>query len=353
MPYVRKLPSGRWQATVRLPSGKKTSRTDTLRRVVVDWARREEDRIARGQWRDPRANRMTVAERWEAWRPSRQLARQTLEMYDTRWKLQIKPHLADWPLLAITRTDVEQWSSDLLEAGCTTRANQQAMVVLSALLSAAVRDGLIPANPATGAVGPRSALKPPQWFTREEHALILAALAERPTDRALIDFDMHVGLRWGELAALRGDRVDFVRGRASVVDVLDGGQVREYPKTRKSRREVPIPPHCLVDMADLMEGRPKDALVFTSPDGSPLNGGNWIRRVWKQALLAAKVPYRTPHVMRHTAASWLVQSGVPLYDVQLLLGHESFATTQRYAHLAPESHSAVLGAWADLTQATG
>jgi site-specific recombinase XerD len=50
--------------------------------------------------------------------------------------------------------------------------------------------------------------------------------------------------------------------------------------------------------------------------------------------------------MRHTAASWLVQDGVPLYDVQALLGHESFATTQRYAHLAPDAHSRELESWA-------
>ena len=40
--------------------------------------------------------------------------------------------------------------------------------------------------------------------------------------------------------------------------------------------------------------------------------------------------------MRHTAASWLVQDGVPLYDVQALLGHEDYATTQRYTHVSIE-----------------
>ena len=43
---------------------------------------------------------------------------------------------------------------------------------------------------------------------------------------------------------------------------------------------------------------------------------------------------------------WLVQDGVPLYDVQALLGHEDYATTQRYAHLAPDAHSKVLESWA-------
>lgn len=53
-----------------------------------------------------------------------------------------------------------------------------------------------------------------------------------------------------------------------------------------------------------------------------------------------------PRVMRHTAASWLVQDGVPLYDVRALLGHESFETTRRYAHLAPEAHEKVITSWA-------
>lgn len=50
--------------------------------------------------------------------------------------------------------------------------------------------------------------------------------------------------------------------------------------------------------------------------------------------------------MRHTAASWLVIDGVPLYDVQALLGHESYRTTERYAHLAPDAHDKVVQSWA-------
>lgn len=49
--------------------------------------------------------------------------------------------------------------------------------------------------------------------------------------------------------------------------------------------------------------------------------------------------------MRHTASSWQVQDGLPLYDAQALPGHESFATTQRYAHLAPDAHGKVIESW--------
>ncbi|WP_081898631.1 tyrosine-type recombinase/integrase [Herbidospora cretacea] len=57
------------------------------------------------------------------------------------------------------------------------------------------------------------------------------------------------------------------------------------------------------------------------------------------------VPHYSPHDCRHTAASRLAQSGVPLYDIQALLGHSSYQTTQRYAHLVPGAHTAVESAW--------
>jgi integrase len=50
-------------------------------------------------------------------------------------------------------------------------------------------------------------------------------------------------------------------------------------------------------------------------------------RVWCPAIKAAGIRRFPPRIMRHTAASWLVQDGVPLYDVQALLGHEDYATT--------------------------
>ncbi|WP_323379895.1 site-specific integrase [Streptomyces alkaliphilus] len=56
------------------------------------------------------------------------------------------------------------------------------------------------------------------------------------------------------------------------------------------------------------------------------------------------VPRYPPHSMRRTCASWLVRKGVSLYEVQHLLGQENFQATQRYAHLQPEAHKAVLGA---------
>jgi site-specific recombinase XerD len=99
-------------------------------------------------------------------------------------------------------------------------------------------------------------------------------------------------------------------------------------------------------MSVLMAGRERDALVFAAAGGGPLGDVNFRNRVWYPAVEATDIRRFAPRIMRHTAASWLVMDGVPLYDVQALLGHESFATTQRYAHLAPDAHSRVMESWA-------
>ena len=75
----------------------------------------------------------------------------------------------------------------------------------------------------------------------------------------------------------------------------------------------------------------------------PLTGS--LPERWYPAVKAAAVRRFAPRIMRHTAASWLVQDGVPLYDVQALLGHEDYATTQRYAHLAPDPHDKMIESW--------
>ena len=156
---------------------------------------------------------------------------------------------------------------------------------------------------------------------------------------------MTIGLRPGEIYGLHDHRVDWLRGTLTVVDVMTRRGLRQWPKSKRSHRTVPVPPVTLEGMSALMIGRERGALVFTAPQGGPVTDEHFRNRVWYPAITAAGVRRFPPRIMRHTAASWLVQDGVPLYDVQALLGHEDYATTQPYADLAPDAHGKVIESW--------
>jgi integrase len=342
--HLRRLPSGRWQATIRAPDGRRVSRSDPLRRVVADWARDEEARIARGQWRDSRTARVTFEAWRDRWLAARVVAPETRRADESTLRLHVSPHWSGWLLPQISRLDVQAWVRRLQQEEVGAHAVRRAHNLLASMLGAAVLEGILAQSPCQRIALPPTPPKAPAWFTCEQ----VDALVEQLPRRHGIATELMVwtGLRWGEMAGLRVGDVDWLRQRVSVVGaVTQAGQWKEYPKTSKSRREVPAPGHVLDLLATLVEGRAGEALLFTTERGGrPWSGANW-RGVWDRAVAAAGVPAHSPHVCRHTAASWLVQDGVPLYDVQRLLGHESFATTQIYAHLAPDAHGVVESAW--------
>lgn len=363
MPSFRKLPSGRWQATVYHPSGRRITRTDPLKRVVADWARHAEAELARGVWRDPRAGRITFGTWYERWWSARVVERNTRRGDDSAMRNHVLPRWSDWPLASIGRMDVQAWIRDMDKRGVGRSAIRRSYNLFVKAVGDAVTEGLLAETPCRKIDLPKQPAKLPAWFTR---AQIDAIQNQLPHGYAvMVELMVFTGMRWGEAAGLHGDRVDWMRGRLHVNEVITPQGVKEYPKSSKSRREVPVPRHVLNAMSALMVGIDPSDLVFRTESkrpGRPLSDSNW-RKVWHAAIKEANeharaehrragrrgepdlVPAYPPHACRHTAASWLVQDGVPLYDVQALLGHESFATTQRYAHLAPDSHEAVMASW--------
>jgi len=372
MAYVRKLPSGRWQATVRHPSGKRVTKTDPLKRVVAEWARDEEARYARGDVRDPRAGRITVGEWYERWSAARGVDPVTAAKVASNWRTHCEAQWARWPMDAITRMEAQEWANvvrqkrrarhkgvdaDRHDDVPTLAADtvHQIVNVMSALYEAAVneRPPIVLANPFTDLQLPTVPPAPIDFYSHEEADALLAQLErhDQPQWAALVGLGMWVGLRPGEIFGLHGDRVNWLRHDVEVTRVLTRAGLRAYPKSRRSHRVVPVPDWLMPRLSALMAGRPLTAAVFTAPKGGLVDDSDFRLRVWYPAIEAAGVRRLPPRAMRHTAASWLVMDGVDLYRVQALLGHESYATTQRYAHLAPSAHEKVRESWRRMSDA--
>jgi integrase len=367
MAYYRKLPSGLWQATVRGRDGKRHTETDKLKSVVKNWAKQQEAAISRGEFRDPRLGDIRVAD-WHA-RVSR--ARGIEDITKAKnlslWRTHCEPEWAGWQMAGVTRLEAQEWVERLkgthrarhkgknVEPGdedvpvISPATIHDAVHIMSQLYTIAMREHppIVLVNPFDHLELPKIEPRPVEFLEREEAEGLYAAAEEIGAQwRTLIELGTDVGLRPGEIYGLHGHRVDWLRGMVTVVDVMTRKGLRQWPKSKKSHRTVPVQAHILEGMSALMAGRPRDSIVFTAPQGGPVTDGHFRNRVWYPAVATAGIRRFPPRIMRHTAASWLVQDGVPLMDVQMLLGHEDYATTQRYAHLAPDAHDKVIQSWA-------
>jgi integrase/recombinase XerC len=147
-------------------------------------------------------------------------------------------------------------------------------------------------------------------------------------DRAVLELLYGCGLRVGEAAGLDVERVD-----------LDRGRVRVLGKGNKER-ELPMSDYVVGAMGDyLREGRPTwtsdaDGLVFFNRRGNRFSERDI--RAMLDRYSARMLPGRrvTPHTLRHSYATHLLEGGADIRAVQELLGHASVATTQRYTHVS-------------------
>lgn len=198
-----------------------------------------------------------------------------------------------------------------------------------------VREGLAADDPSAGIVRPRlpRALPHPLTVT-EATAVVEAPVGTTPTglrDRAILEMLYGAGLRVSELTALDVDDVD-----------LEDGAVRVLGKGGKER-DVPVGGHaCEAVAAYLTRGRPALATVrsrgalFLNVRGGRLTRQSCARSLAAHARAAGIRRVVTPHDLRHSFATHLLEGGADVRVVQELLGHASVATTQIYTLVTVE-----------------
>jgi integrase len=169
-----------------------------------------------------------------------------------------------------------------------------------------------------------------RWITPEQASALLRELPGH--QRAITLFALATGLRQANVVRLEWSQVDLERGTCWIL----GDQAKAGEDLHVSLSEVAL--------AVLRRERGMhERFVFTYR-GTPIKQVN--TRGWRAALRRAGIENFRFHDLRHTWASWLVQNGTPLYDLQEMGGWKSAAMVRRYAHLAPAQmarHAAVVG----------
>jgi integrase/recombinase XerC len=196
------------------------------------------------------------------------------------------------------------------------------------------REGWVPANPAKPLRSPKRSRKLPKFLTGEEIGRLLAApkpgRAGGVRDRAILELMYSSGVRVQELVNLNDADLD-----------LSGGTVRVRGKGRRERMGI-VGSHANEAVRAWLSARPRPAVapprqaprpLFTNRFGGRLSVRG-VARLLEKHLAAAGLSRRaSPHTLRHSFATHLLDAGADIRSVQELLGHKSLVTTQIYTHV--------------------
>jgi len=261
--------------------------------------------------------------------------------------------LSAWGLVrpdAVRRDDLRRYLSELSEAGYARATLARRTSVLRTWFAVLVRRGMVREDPAALLITPKQGRHLPRVLRVDQVEAMLDAvvgddaLAQR--DRALLELLYASGARIAEACGLTLDALDLVQAQVR----LDGkgGKDRIVPIGRAAVRALDV--YVRTGRTALMTGdagstraavatraaggnRATDAVVLRGDRGGPL-GTRDARSIVERIARDAGVGHVTPHTLRHSFATHLLEGGADIRIVQELLGHASLATTQRYTHLS-------------------
>lgn len=340
MSSIERQPNGRWRARYRDPFGR--SRSKTFRRKVdaEQFLTSVGHAKLAGSYVDPAGARMSFDDWLTKWRAGVvDLRPSTLARDDDYIERYLKPAFGHLRLGEIDHAMVRAWVAELSARGLAPATVVLAAGILRKILATAVTAGLLATSPAVGLRLPRIEHTEMRFLTPAEVAALADAID--PSFRTLILLGAYGGLRIGEMLGLRAKRLDVLRGRVDVAEILvevAGHLHYGPPKTRAGRRTVPLPRVATSALAEHLRQRPAgpDDLVFRAPDGGPVRLANWRHRHWAKAVRKAGVEPLRPHDLRHTAVALWIAAGATPKEVAARAGHTSVVTVlDRYGHLLP------------------
>ncbi len=348
MAWARKLPSGRYQALYRDPSARVRT-TGTFRRKgdAQVAGEEQESKLRRGVWLDPELQRVTVEDWAAVWLASKvDLRPSSRARLEGILRAHVLPGFGNLRLVEVSNAAVRTWLATTVERGASPATARKCHNALSQMMRAAVSDRRIAFNPCLDVPLPAEDTHEQRFLSAAEVATLAACIDQR--FKALVLLGAYGGLRFGELAGLRRGRVDLLRGRVNVTETLtdvNGRLAFGPPKTKRSRRTVPLPRRIVRELENHFEcyvGPEADALAFTGHKGAPLRRAGFRRLWWQPAVAEAGLEPFKFHELRHSFVALWVDAGANVKEVSVRAGHSSVAfTLDRYGHLYEDRSDAL------------
>jgi len=277
-------------------------------------------------------------------RAERNLAAKSVEAY----ALDVRAYLEDLArkgvtVEAATRDDVLEHVATLARQGLSPRSRARHLAALRGFHRFLEDEKLCPKDPTEDLDTPKSARKLPVFLTLPEVEALLAAADEATVagcrDRAMIQLLYATGLRVSELLKLKVQDVNLRDG--FVVTMGKGRKERVVPIGRLAKEKLEA--YLATARVSLLKGA-ASAVLFVTPRRTGFSRMGFWKLLRRYALKAGISKPLSPHKLRHSFATHLLERGADLRAVQAMLGHADLSTTQIYTHVTSSRLKAVYDA---------
>ncbi len=225
---------------------------------------------------------------------------------------------------------IRSWLASLKENKITSKSVNRKISSLKSFFKYLVRTGTLDKTPMSGVISPKSGKRLPIYVEEKDMKLLISHVEfsddwQGKTDRLLILIFYHTGVRLAELVGLKNTQLDL---NAAMMKVLGKGN---------KERMIPLSAVLVNEIREYIEGknesgRNKADTLLVNIHGKKIYAKYAYLAVKKYLSLVTTISKKSPHVLRHSFATHLMNHGADLNSVKELLGHSSLAATQLYTH---------------------
>ena len=234
-------------------------------------------------------------------------------------------------LQAVDADLIRDWMESLMDKGNYASTINKKLSALRSFYRFSLKRGLVDRDPAHGLTGPKKSKPLPQFLREGEMDRLLDQLEwgdnyNNVRARTILLLFYEAGLRRSELTGLNDMDVDFGSGQLKVTG------------KRNKQRIIPFGQELADALSHYLDARHEqfgayeDGALFLNDKGKRMTGDQVYAIVRKYLTMVTSLKKRSPHVLRHTFATAMLNIGAGLESIKDLLGHESVDTTEIYAH---------------------
>ena len=229
----------------------------------------------------------------------------------------------------VTSMYIRSWLAELKEGGLSSKSINRKISTLRSFFKYQMKTGSLEQTPMTTVTAPRVNKRLPVFVEQNDMALLFEHVAfsddwQGRTERLVLELFYHTGMRLSGLINLKESQLDAAQ---SQVKVLGKGN---------KERILPVSAELMRTLKDYVQDKPiKESgiqQVFVTEKGKPLQPRSVYAFVKKHLAQVTTIQKKSPHVLRHSFATHLMNNGAELNAVKELLGHSSLAATQIYTH---------------------